>query len=190
VASNSGVAFSLGSIPGIIDLDARLSTLESEGFGKVISSPRISTLDNVAASVVQGAQVPYLSAGAQGTQVQLIDATLSLNVTPHITNADTIFMEVNITNNRPDFSQQVQGQPAIQVKELTTQVLVQNGDTTVLGGVFATDDNQAYGRVPWLHKLPLLGLAFKNTSYSTSRNELLIFITPHIINQTPLADSQ
>jgi type IV pilus assembly protein PilQ len=94
-----------------------------------------------------------------------------------------------VTNNRADFSQLVQGQPAIQIKEVTTEVLVANGDTTVLGGVFSTEESFSQGRVPGLHKIPLLGYLFKNSNENTTRNELLVFITPHIVNDTSLAAS-
>lgn len=187
--ANSGVAFSLGSIPGLIDLDARLSALESDGYGKVISSPRVTTLDNQQATVSQGARIPFLSTSAGGTNVQFIQASLDLVVTPHITNDDKIFLSVQVTNNRADFSQLVQGQPAIQIKEVTTEVLVANGDTTVLGGVFSTEESFSQDRVPGLYKIPLLGYLFKNSTNNTTRNELLVFITPHIVNDTTLASS-
>ncbi|MFT4978905.1 MAG: type IV pilus assembly protein PilQ, partial [Myxococcota bacterium] len=188
-AANSGVAFSLGSIPGLIDLDARLSALESDGYGKVISSPRVTTLDNQQATVSQGQRIPFLSTSAGGTNVQFVQASLDLVVTPHITNDNQIFLAVQVTNNRADFSQLVQGQPAIQIKEVTTEVLVANGDTTVLGGVFSTEESFSQGRVPGLHKIPLLGYLFKNSNENTTRNELLVFITPHIVNDTSLAAS-
>lgn len=189
-AANSGIAFSLGSIPGLVDLDARLAALESDGYGKVISSPRVTTLDNQQAMVTQGQRIPYLSTSAGGVNVQFVNATLDLQVTPHITNDDQVFLNVRITNNRPDFSVQVQGQPAVQIKEVTTQVLVMNGDTTVLGGVFSTEDSFTQDRVPGLYKIPLLGYLFRNSSRNTNRNELLVFITPHIVNDTSLAENQ
>jgi type IV pilus assembly protein PilQ len=112
-ASKAGIAFSLGSIPGLIDLDARLSAMETDGFGKVVSEPRITTLDNESARISQGARIPYLSTSSGGTQVQFVEAALEMNVTPHITSDDQIFLDIQVTNNRPDFSQLVQGQPAI-----------------------------------------------------------------------------
>ena len=182
--ANSGIAFSLGSIPGLIDLDARLLALESNGYGKVVSSPKLTTLDNETATVSQGARIPFLSTSAGGTQVQFITAALDLQVTPHITSDDKVFLDVSITNNRADFSQLIQGNPAIQIKEVATQVLVADGDTTVLGGVFALEESFSQGRVPGLHKIPLLGYLFKNSNESRTRNELLVFITPHIISRS------
>ncbi|MDG1483025.1 MAG: type IV pilus secretin PilQ [Myxococcota bacterium] len=187
--ATSGVAFSLGSIPGLIDLDARLLALESTGFGKVVSSPKLTTLDNETATVSQGARIPFLSTSAGGTQVQFITAALDLQVTPHITSDNKVFLDVTISNNRADFSQLIQGNPAIQIKEVATQVLVADGDTTVLGGVFSLEESFSQGRVPGLHKIPLLGYLFKNSNESRIRNELLVFITPHIIGRT-VADNQ
>ena len=183
-ASTSGVAFSLGSIPGLIDLDARLSAMESDGYGKVVSEPRITTLDNQQARISQGARIPFLSTSSGGTQVQFIEAALEMFVTPHITSDDQIFLDVNITNNRPDFSNLVQGQPAIQIKEAQTNVLVSNGDTTVIGGVFSTETSFSQDRVPGFHKIPVLGTLFKNSADTVARNEMMVFITPHIVTRT------
>jgi len=181
--SDGSLAFSLGSIPGLVSIDARLSALESEGRGKVISSPRVTTLDNETATIKQGARIPYSSTSSGGTQVQFIQAALTLEVTPHITSDDKIFLNVKIANNRPDFSNLVQGQPAIAIKEAETQLLVADGDTTVIGGVYATEDSWAQERVPFLSHIPLLGYLFKNSTSSTSRDEMLVFITPHIVTR-------
>ena len=179
--SGGSMAFSLGSIPGLVNIDARLAALEAEGWGEIVSSPRITTLDNTQASISQGAQIPYLTVSAQGTQVQFVQAALSLNVTPHITSDGRIFMELEVSNNRADFAQAVQGQPAIQVKEATTELLVADGDTMVIGGVFATEDSTSVTMVPLLHKIPLLGYLFKSKSVSQTRNEMLVFVTPSIV---------
>lgn len=181
--SAGAINLSLGSIPGLIDLDARLSAIESEGWGKVVSSPRVTTVDNEEATIVQGTRIPYLSTSAGGTQVQFIEAALELSVTPHVTSDNKIFMTVNVTNNRADFAQQVQGQPAIVIKEASTEVLVANGDTTVIGGVFSTEESRASTRVPGFSKIPLLGYLFRNSSRTETRNELLVFITPHIVTR-------
>lgn len=181
--SAGAINLSLGSIPGLIDLDARLSAIESEGWGKVVSSPRVTTVDNEEAKIVQGTRIPYLSTSAGGTQVQFIEAALELAVTPHVTSDNKIFMKVEVTNNRADFAQQVQGQPAIIIKEASTEVLVANGDTTVIGGVFSTEESKSNTRVPGFSKIPLLGYLFRNSSVTDSRNELLVFITPHIVTR-------
>ena len=182
-SANSGVAFSLGSIPGLVDLDARLSALESDGFGKVISQPRVTTLDNKSAKISQGQRIPFLSTSAGGTNVQFIEAELALSVTPHITTDDKIFLAVDVTNNRADFSTLVQGNPAIQTKEVSTELLVADGDTTVMGGVFATEHSFSQDRVPGFSKIPLIGYLFKNSAEALTRNELLVFLTPHIVTR-------
>jgi type IV pilus assembly protein PilQ len=183
IGTTTALAMNFGSIPGLINLDARLSAMESEGWGKIVSSPRVTTLDNEAAHISQGTRVPFMSTSAGGTQVQFIEAALTLDVTPHVTSDGKVFLEIDIKNNRPDFSQVVQGQPAIQIKEATTKLLVANGDTTVIGGVFAVENTFAQGRVPLLSKIPLLGYLFKNSGHQTSRNELLVFITPTIVTR-------
>jgi type IV pilus assembly protein PilQ len=182
-AATSGVSFNLGSIPGLIDLDARLSAMETDGWGKVVSQPRITTLDNQSAHISQGQRVPFLSTSAGGTSVQFIEAALEMTVTPHITSDDKVFLTLEVTNNRADFSQLVLGQPAIQVKEISTELLVGDGDTTVMGGVFSTESSFSQDRVPGLSKIPLLGYLFKNSTESVTRNEMLVFITPHIVTR-------
>ncbi|MEC8380772.1 MAG: type IV pilus secretin PilQ, partial [Myxococcota bacterium] len=186
-ASTSSMAFSLGSIPGLIDLDARLSAMESDGWGKVVSEPRITTLDNQQAMIQQGSQIPFLSTSSGGTQVQFVDATLKMSVLPHITSENSISMVLDIAHNRPDFSKLVQGQPGISIKEATTTVLVGDGDTTVIGGVFYSDRAYSEEFTPGLHKIPILGYLFKNKSDVMERNEMLVFVTPHIITRTTTA---
>jgi type IV pilus assembly protein PilQ len=179
--ANSAVSFSMGSIPGFVNLDARLSALETDGWGKVVSSPKVVTLDNKTAKVAQGSRIPFTSTSNGGTNVQFINATLELSVTPHITTDEKIFLKVAMSNNRADFSQLVAGQPAIQVKEAETELLVADGDTAVLGGVYATSESESHDYVPGLGRVPIIGALFRNTAYQMSRNELLVFITPRIL---------
>ncbi len=179
--SSSAINFHLGSIPGLVDLDARLSAMESDGYGKVVSSPRVTTIDNSEASITQGQRIPFLSSSAGGTNVQFINASLELTVTPHITSDNQVFLNVSVTNNRADFSQLVQGNPAIQIKEIKTELLIEDGETSVIGGVFATEESASQDRVPGLHAIPLLGALFRSSSRAMSRNELLVFITPQVV---------
>ena len=180
-SGGGSLALALGSVPGLVNLDARLSAMEAEGFGEIVSAPRVTTLDNTAARISQGAQIPYLSVSAQGTQVQLVQASLDLNVTPTITSDGKVFMKLSVSNNRPDFSQAVQGQPAIQIKEAETQLLVANGDTMVIGGVFASEEAESVAYVPGLGRIPVLGRLFSTTAINSVRNEMLVFITPSIV---------
>ncbi len=177
------LALSLGSIPGLIDIDARLSAMESEGWGEIISSPTVTTLDNVEAIIRQGARVPFLSTSAGGTQVQFIQAALVLTVKPHITSDGKIFMDIDVENNRPDFSNVVQGQPAIVIKEASTQLLVSDRDTMVIGGVYASEENHSSTMVPFFGRIPVLGVLFRNKNYQSSRQEMLVFVTPSIVRR-------
>jgi type IV pilus assembly protein PilQ len=186
--STGSVAFHLGSIPGLIDLDARLSAMEADGWGKVISSPRVTTVDNASATILQGQKIPYLSTSAGGTQVKYINAALDLTVTPHITTDNKVKLNVEVKNDRADFSVLVQGQPAISVKQVKTELLVTSGDTTVIGGVFATEESVSKNMVPGFAKIPLLGFLFKNSTMNRKRNELLIFITPRIVTRTIISE--
>lgn len=179
---NSAINFALGSIPGLVNIDARLSAAQSEGWGKIVSSPSVTALDNEKATVTQGARIPFLSSSQNGTTVQFITAALELKVTPHITSDATVSLEIELTNNRADFAQAVQGQPAISTKEITTRVLVPDGDTAVLGGVYATSESVSTSRVPGLGSIPIIGYLFKNSLKQNSQNEMLVFITPHIVS--------
>jgi type IV pilus assembly protein PilQ len=182
------MAISLGSISGVLDLDARLSALEADGFGKVISSPKITTIDNKQATISQGTQIPFLSTSSTGTSVQFVTAALELAVTPHITNDDRILMVIAVSNNRADFGLLVNGQPAIQIKRANTELLVQNGDTTVLGGCSRPTSPGAKRGVPGFWRIPLIGYLFRNSAQVINRNELLVFITPHIVTRALAQD--
>ena len=182
-ASNGSLAVSLGSIPGVISLDARLTAMETEGWGEIISSPRVTTMDNTPATIKQGARIPYLSTSAGGTSVQFVQAALELVVTPHITSDNKVSMQLVVSNNRPDFGQLVQGQPAVQIKEAETELLVADGDTTVIGGVFSTEDARSTSRVPFFSRIPLVGMLFRSSSRRVSRNEMLVFVTPRIVSE-------
>jgi type IV pilus assembly protein PilQ len=181
LTSGGGLGVSLGSISGLIDLEARLQALEQEGWGKIVSAPNLLVIDNETATVEQGARIPYLSVSQGGTNVQFVKAALEMEITPHITAEGTIFLDVTITNNRPDFGQQVQGQPAILTKQIHTRILVADGDTAVLGGVYTTSESWAQSRLPLLGKIPIIGYLFKNSSVKNEQQEMIVFITPHIV---------
>jgi len=181
--STGALAFHLGSIPGLVDLDARLAAMESDGWGKVISSPRVTTVDNNSATIVQGQKIPYLSTSAGGTQVKYINAALDLSVTPHITSDNRVKLKIAVKNDRADFSVLVQGQPAISIKQVSTELMVADGDTTVIGGVFASEESGSKRMVPGFSKIPLLGFLFKNSVQTISRNELLVFVTPRVVTR-------
>jgi type IV pilus assembly protein PilQ len=164
-----------------LSIDASLQAMESRGVGKIISSPKVLTLDNKAAIIKQGTQIPYQTSDEGTVAVTFQDAVLSLEVTPHITMDNRISMLVNITKDAPDTGISVLGQPAISKKEVTTELLVNNGDTVVIGGIIAEDEGTSEGSIPGLGKIPVLGWLFKNQSKRDSRTELLVFITPTIV---------
>lgn len=172
----------LGSLTGAYDLDLRLSALEARGDGRVLSSPKVLTLDNTPARIEQGVSIPFLSVSAAGTQTQFVDATLRLQVTPHVTNDERVLMDIIVTDNSPDRALTgANGQPSIRRNEATTQVLASDGETIVIGGIFTRRVDESNSSVPWFSRLPLLGWLFQNTRTSDERRELLVFITPRIV---------
>ncbi len=172
----------LGSLTGAFDLDIRLSALENRGEGRILSSPRVLTLDNQAARIEQGVSIPFLSVSAAGTQTQFVDATLRLEVTPHVTNDGKVLMTIKVTDNAPDPSiTGANGQPAIRRNEAESQVLATDGETIVIGGIFTRTTTDNINGLPWLSRIPLLGFLFRHTSNVDQRRELLVFITPRIV---------
>lgn len=189
-ATGSGVGgamgFTFGSIGGALNLDLVLSALESTGQGKVISTPRISALDNKEAKIAQGQSIPYSTTSAAGTQVQFIDAQLSLTVTPHVTPDNKIFMKIKAEKNAPDPSLTVQGQPSIRKNSAETEILLADGETAVIGGILVVEKAASLARVPFFADLPLIGWLFRNKAVRDDKREVLIFITPRIVRQEAL----
>ena len=184
VGTGAGGVFGLvlGSITGAYDLDIRLSALENRGDGRVLSSPKILTLDNTPARIEQGVSIPFLSVSAAGTQTQFVDATLRLEVTPQVTNDDRVLMTIKVTDNAPDeILQGANGQPSIRRNEAETQVLSADGETIVIGGIFTRAVTENESSVPWFSRIPLFGFLFQNTSTTDQRRELIVFITPRIV---------
>lgn len=162
-------------------LDLELSALESEGLADLISSPKLMTTNQQPAIIEAGQEIPYQQATVNGaTAVSFKKAVLSLKVTPQITPGNKILMELQINQDMPS-AKIYNGVPAIMTKEIKTNVLVNNGQTIVLGGIYQQNKNKAIHRIPFLGQLPVLGLLFGNKEVSVSNDELLIFITPKII---------
>ncbi len=182
-SDKGSLGLALGSLTSVIGLDARLSALESTGEGRVVSSPSIQVLTNQDAFIRQGARVPYETASLRGTQVQFIEATLELEVTPSITADGTIFLELSVSKNRPDFGNTVGDYPSIEIKEAQTYVMVPNGDTTVIGGVYSLEESEDRTYIPGIGKVPVLGALFKNKVNRKERKEMLVFITPTILTR-------
>jgi len=186
VAQGSGgaVGFTFGSLNKALNLDLILSAMESTGEGKVISSPRVSALDNKEAKIEQGQSIPYQTTSATGTQVQFIDALLRLTVTPHVTPDNKIFMKIQATKNAPDTSLLgAGGQPSIRKNEATTEILLSDGETAVIGGILTIDRGYTEQKVPFFADIPLIGWLFKERSSRDNKTELIIFITPKVVKQ-------
>ncbi len=166
-----------------VRIDAILSLAESRGLLKVLSRPRVVTQNNIQALVKQGVRVPIVTQAQLGgpPTVTYIDAFLRLTVTPQITSENTIFLNVDVENTTPNFGQQVQGNPELITQQATTQVLVTDGGTVVIGGVIQTQNSVSINQVPVLGNIPYLGNLFKHTQVSTTNQELIFFITPRII---------
>jgi type IV pilus assembly protein PilQ len=182
--SGGAIGFTFGSLNKALNLDLVLSAMESTGEGKVISSPRVSALDNKEAKIEQGQSIPYSTTSASGTQVQFVDAKLALTVTPHVTPDNKIFMKINATKNAPDTSLVgAGGQPSIRKNEATTEILLSDGETAVIGGILIIDRAESIQKVPFFADLPLIGWLFKQKISTDNKRELLIFITPRVIKQ-------
>ncbi|MFI5216592.1 MAG: type IV pilus secretin PilQ [Candidatus Limnocylindria bacterium] len=165
-----------------LNLNLRLQAAESAGDGKVISSPRLVTLDNSPAKIEQGVSIPFQTFENGDAQLEFVDAVLSLNVTPHITADRSIIMKVKVSRNAPDSSVvTLTGSPAIAKNQVDTETLVKDGQTLVIGGIYVVDTSQKQSRVPYLHTIPLLGALFRSDTVVDKRKELLIFVTPRIV---------
>ena len=183
---NAGTLGALGFILGKTGanpmlLDLRISAGEQEGLVKTISRPRIVTMDNKAAKIEQGESIPYQTTSASGTQTTFVNASLSLEVTPHITPDGSVLMKIKATRNSVGTVPTGATAPSIYTKEASTEVIVKDGETTVMGGIIISDTKNSSGGIPFLKDVPVLGWLFKNKSVSDSQKELLIFITPTII---------
>ncbi len=165
-------------------VNLELSAMESDGKGKILSSPRIVTGDQQKAMIEAGVQVPYRSVSSNGTNVQFKDAVLSLAVTPRITPDGRVLMELEIKKDEPDWSRAVAGEPPIDKKLVKTNVLVANGETAILGGVYEQNDKSVITKVPLLGDLPIIGNLFKHTQKLNDRTELVVFITPKVLDDT------
>lgn len=165
-----------------LDLNVALRAAESMGEGKVISSPRVVTLDNGEATIEQGVSIPFQTFEGGDAKLEFIDAVLSLKVVPHITADRSIIMSIEVQRNAPDDSVQTPtGSPAIAKNQAETETLVKDGQTLVIGGIYVVNTSDRVSRVPYFHKIPILGMAFRNSEVRDIRKELLVFVTPRIV---------
>jgi type IV pilus assembly protein PilQ len=179
--ASSAAGLALGAINGALNLDVAISALESQGNLRVLSTPRVATQNNIAAEIIQGAEIPIQTVANNTVTVTYRDAALSLRVTPQITSSQTVIMDIIVANSSPNFSRVVNGNPQIDTQRATTKVLVSDGETTVIGGVYISREANAQDRTPAMYRLPLLGWLFKRDIIEDTSAELLIFITPRIV---------
>ena len=181
--ATSAVGLALGSVNGAFNLDVALSALERSGNGRLLSTPRVTTQNNIAAEVTQGVQIPYQTVSNNTVTVQFKDAALTLRVTPQITAVNTVIMQISVENASPDFARAAGPAqiPPINTQRANTTVLVTDGQTTVIGGIYVSNEQTTADRTPGMSRLPLLGWLFKRDTVTDASTELLIFITPRII---------
>jgi type IV pilus assembly protein PilQ len=166
-------------------LQLELSAMQTEGRGEVISSPRVITSDQNQATIKQGVEIPYQEASSSGaTTVSFKEAVLKLDVTPQITPDDRVRMDLVINKDSPDFSRSVLGVPPLDTRRIETTVLVDNGETVVLGGVFESTKTKDTDKVPFFGDLPYAGVLFRRKEVRDQNSELLIFVTPKILKET------
>jgi type IV pilus assembly protein PilQ len=179
--ATSAAGLHLGSINGSFNLDVALSALETSGNGRVLSTPRVSTQNNIEAEIKQGTQIPIQTVANNTVTVQFKDAALILKVTPQITASNTVIMKIALENGQADFTKAVNGIPPINTQAATTSVQVNDGQTTVIGGIYLSNEQYQTDRTPGLGTVPILKWLFKRDNAIDSSSELLIFITPRII---------
>jgi type IV pilus assembly protein PilQ len=189
LGQGGAIGLSLASIGGAI-LDAQLSALERSGRGKVISNPKIATLDNTEAQIQSGRKIPVATVSSEGTRTEFVDANITLKVTPHVTPNEFISMKITATKNEADFTQQVNGIPTITTREATTDMLVKDGDTVVIGGLYRRTIQSNQSGIPGLSSIPVLGWLFRQERQQDDSDELLIFLTPRIIRQTDATEKR
>ncbi|HDH96525.1 MAG TPA: type IV pilus secretin PilQ, partial [Proteobacteria bacterium] len=186
LGSGGGIDIVLGSIDDTLALDLQLSAMETTGEGRVVSRPRVTTMDNQSATITQGVSIPYQTRTAGEAAMNFIEANLTLNVKPHVTADNNIVMELTVQRNAPNLSiPTATGNPAIDKKEATTNAMVRDGETIVIGGILVTEQTKSELAVPWLSRIPILGFFFRERKWVNSRKELLIFITPRILRERP-----
>nr|MDP9121184.1 type IV pilus secretin PilQ [Acidobacteriota bacterium] len=183
-ATNVGsLKLHLGNVLNTFQLDVALQAAENEGLVNILSAPKVATLNNQRASIQSGIQIPIQTIANNTVTVQFIDATLRLDVTPQVTAEGSVMMDIKISKREPQLGFLVPGatNAPIATKDASTRLVVRDGGTAVIGGIYKVTTNQSEDRVPGLANLPIVGHLFKNQTRSQGNDELLIFITPRII---------
>jgi type IV pilus assembly protein PilQ len=180
-AFTTAVGLSMANVLDTFRIDMALTALETSGEGRIISAPKVTTQNNQEAEIIQGRQIPVQTVANFTVTTRYVNAALELRATPQITAEGTIIMYIELRNNAADFANLVNGIPPITTQSAQTTVMVPNGGTTVIGGIYRTEDSITREKVPLLHKIPILGNLFKSFARTKQTRELLIFITPRII---------
>lgn len=184
-AATATLGAALSPAGGLLDLDVTLSALESRGELRIISSPRVTTQNNVQAEILQGDQIPYQTVANNTVTVDFKEAALTLRVTPRITGADTVIMQVEVENSFADFARALGNPPipSIVTQRAATTVQVGDGETAVIGGIYENTRSEQRSRTPGLHRVPVLGWLFRSSARNESTDELMIFLTPRIVRR-------
>ncbi|MGA1843845.1 MAG: type IV pilus secretin PilQ [bacterium] len=189
-AAFGAIGINLGHVNGATALDMQLKAMETSGKGRIVSNPRIATLDNEQATIKSGHSIPYQTTDSEGNpSTQFVDAAINLTVTPQITPDDNITMQIQADKSEPDWSRTVAGAPSIITRTATTKLIVSDGDTAVIGGLAQANEQSNQRKVPLFGDLPLIGVLFRTEDKTDGFDELLIFITPRIIRETPLSQA-
>jgi type IV pilus assembly protein PilQ len=182
--AGGALGLSFGSIDNTLNLSLRLSAAESSGLVRIVSAPRILVLDNREARINQGTLIPYAQVSALGVQTTFQEAKLQLLVRPHVTAEGSVTMHVKLNRDEPDFNQTApNGAPTILKREAETDLLVMDGHTAVIGGIYTRNTGRNLTQVPFFGDIPILGVLFQRRQANDARGELIIFITPHIVNR-------
>ncbi|MEW6311356.1 MULTISPECIES: type IV pilus secretin PilQ [Stutzerimonas] len=188
--ANRTAGIGIGYVTDNLILDLELSAMEKTGNGEVVSQPKVVTSDKETAKILKGSEIPYQEASSSGaTSTSFKEAALSLEVTPQITPDNRIIMEVKVTKDAPDFQNVLNGVPPINKNEVNAKVLVNDGETIVIGGVFSNTQSKSVDKVPFLGDLPYLGRLFRRDTVTNEKSELLIFLTPRIMSNQAIAVS-
>ena len=182
--AGGGVGFTFGSAGGAALLHLRLTAAETDGKSKTISAPKVVTTDNHEAKILAGEQIPITVVTANGPSTRFISANLELTVTPHVTTDGSVLLKVKASQNELSQRRDLFGTPGILTREAETEMLIPDGETSVLGGIYRRTAIESRAFVPFLGEIPVLGWLFKTTTRSDDRDELLIFISPRIINRS------
>lgn len=185
-SGNPVLSLTLGNVLGTFDLDLTLTAAENEGLVRIVSAPKITTQDNIGAQIESGVQIPIQTRVNFTTTVQYINATLQLQVTPQITDAGTVIMDIQVQKIEPAVGLSVLGGQNVPLitRRAQTRLMVRDGSTSVIGGIYQATDNDSQTRMPFVHQIPIIGNLFKNKNIVVRHDELLIFITPRIVRNT------